>query len=65
MRKVIILLIFLLYILAFPPLNAIYNRGGFVFGIPTFIFGIMIISSLLVFLTFILYRYENKNKDEE
>ena len=63
MRKVIMVLMLMIYLMAFPPFIAVYNKVGFCFGIPNFIFGLLILSLGMVLVTFILYRYENKKKD--
>jgi uncharacterized membrane protein YhaH (DUF805 family) len=64
MRKVIIILMLLCYLMAFPPFMSIYNRPGFVLGIPTFMFGLFCISACLILLVYILYRYEDKQNRE-
>lgn len=64
MRKVITILILLCYLMAFPPFMNIYNRPGFVLGIPTFMFGLFCIAACLILLVYILYRYEDKQNRE-
>ncbi len=61
MRKTIIALIIIFYAMAFPPFNSIYNQPGFVLGIPTFMFGLIVNALIMIALIFILYIYEEKN----
>ncbi len=60
-RKIIILLIVICYAMAFPPFNSLYNQLGFVFGIPTFMFGLIVNALIMILLIFILYLYEEKH----
>lgn len=62
MRKKMILIMLLLYFMAFPPLIRIYNHSGFICGIPTFVFGVLVASIGMVVSTLILFRYEEKHK---
>lgn len=61
MRKVIIALIVVFYAMAYPPFIGIYNQLGFVFGVPTFMFGLITNAFIMIALIFILYMYEEKH----
>ncbi len=63
-RKVVIILILMCYAMAFPPMNGIYNQVGFVCGIPTFMFGLLVNALLPVLLITFLFIYESKKEKE-
>ena len=65
MRKKIVRIMFLLYLMAFPPLIGLYNRSGSICKIPTFIFCLLLISLGMVLSTLILYRSEESEENEE
>ena len=64
MRKKMIILMFVLYLMALPPFITAYNRNGFCLGLPTFLFGLLAISLGMVLVTFLLYHYEENNKKD-
>ena len=45
-----------------PPLMGIWNKEGYLFGIPYFFVGCWCVSALLVLLTLFLYWYERNDK---
>lgn len=65
MRKIIGVLVAICYLMAFPPFINLYNRPGFVLGIPTFIFGLIMNAICLVLSVLVLYCYENKRDEDE
>lgn len=64
MRKKMMLIMLIFYLMAFPPLIRLFNCSGSILGIPTFIFGLLVLSLGMVVTTLILYRCEEKNKKD-
>lgn len=65
-RKICIGIIAVIYLFGvFPPFMSLYNRPGFILGMPTFIFGLLIFALSMLLVTYILYRHEYKDIDEE
>ena len=65
MRKIIIPLLLFIYLIGsgiIPPLMGIWNKEGYLFGIPYFFVGCWCVSALLVLLTLFLYWYERNDK---
>lgn len=65
MRKIIIPLLLFIYLIGsgiIPPLVGIWNKEGYLFGIPYFFVGCWCVSALLVLLTLFLYWYERNDK---
>ena len=65
MRKIIIPLLLFIYLIGsgiIPPLMGIWNKEGYLFGIPYFFVGCWCVSALLVLLTLFLHWYERNDK---
>ena len=65
MRKIIIPLLLFIYLIGsgiIPPLMGIWNKEGYLFGIPYFFVGCWCVSALLGLLTLFLYWYERNDK---
>lgn len=64
-RKIVISLIVLCYLMAFPPMFSLYNKPILVFGMPMFMFGLAALVLVMNGLVFFLYQYEDKRDREQ
>ncbi|WP_312953087.1 hypothetical protein [Superficieibacter sp.] len=49
----------------YPPLMFFYNRVAVVAGLPLFMVGLLAVSSGMLLITFLLYKYEYRQQKSE
>lgn len=63
-RKIILTLISICFILLMPPFMYIYNKPILFIGIPLFLFVVLSLCTIIVLLMYILYKYEEGNNNK-
>lgn len=61
-RKVVIILVALCYLMVLPPMFNLYNKPILVMGVPMFLFVLVALVLLMNMLIFFLYQYEEKQE---